>query len=494
MPQNLILPFITLNTLTIMANRIGGYLAGAVPPSAKRKEGGKFDNLPPKVDLREHLTEVEEQVGNSCVANAFAGAYEYLAKRINGESADVSRLYIYYNARYLNESQDEDAGSYMSKAIEGLKEYGACAEELWANNPDNILAEPDGSAYEHGANFKIVDAEYVEVNLELWKQTLAEGYPIAFSLNTFDSFDNAKKNKGRVPMPKDSDNVRETHGWHAMLCVGYSDPDKVFIVRNSWGNDWGDKGYCYIPYNYLMHSKYNGNDSWIIKSVENLDFSEGVWDETEESNFAEEGMVYLTDFWIQAEDMDDFADKLEKLCLKYVENEEDYYFDYEAIEQEGVEYTYINHFEIITEHFDDFIAEVETLCEENAIEGDYNFVYSNQPEEESEEGEVVEEEEEEEVEEETEEAATEVMYLTDFWIMLDDADEFVAELEKLCLEYVENEEDYSFEYETSEEDGYTYVNDFSILTPDFEGFVGDLEALCTEMAIEEDYDFSYQEE
>jgi C1A family cysteine protease len=46
-----------------------------------------------------------------------------------------------------------------------------------------------------------------------------------------------------------------------MLCVGYSDPDRVFIVRNSWGSDWGDKGYCYIPYDYLMSEKYNDGDS-----------------------------------------------------------------------------------------------------------------------------------------------------------------------------------------------------------------------------------------
>jgi hypothetical protein len=84
-----------------MANRIGGYLAGAIPANVKKKEAGKLKSIPPKVDLREHLTEVEMQVGNSCVANAFAGAYEYLAKRNNGDSADISRLYIYYNARCM---------------------------------------------------------------------------------------------------------------------------------------------------------------------------------------------------------------------------------------------------------------------------------------------------------------------------------------------------------------------------------------------------------
>jgi hypothetical protein len=186
-------------------------------------------------------------------------------------------------------------------------------------------------------------------------------------------------------MPKASDNVRETHGWHAMLCVGYSDPDKVFIIRNSWGKDWGDKGYCYIPYDYVINKDYNGHDSWIIKSVENLDFSDGVWDESEESSFAIDGMVYVTDFWIETEDCEDFATKLEELCLEYVENEEDFYFDYETKEEDGIEYTYINNFEILTEIPDDFIADLETLCVKNAIEENYSFSYGEEDEEKEEE-------------------------------------------------------------------------------------------------------------
>ncbi|AFK05026.1 peptidase C1A papain [Emticicia oligotrophica DSM 17448] len=386
-----------------MQNKIGGYRAGAIPADVKKKSSGKFDKLPSKVDLREHLTEVEMQVGNSCVANAFAGAYEYLAKRTNGESSDVSRLYIYYNARWLVEEQDKDSGSIMFKAIEGLQEYGACSEELWPNDEEMILYEPDQSAYEHGANFKIVDSEYIETDLELWKHTLAEGYPIAFCLNTFQSFDSATKNKGRVPMPKPSDNVRETHGWHAMLCVGYSDPDNVFIVRNSWGKDWGDKGYCYIPYDYVMNKDFNGHDSWIIKSVESLDFSEGVWDDSEESSFTVDGMIYVTDFWIETKDTEKFATKLEKLCLEYVENEEDFYFDYEASEEDGVEYTHINNFEILTESPNDFIEALDQLCIDNAIDENYGFNYEGNEEEEEEDEDEDEDEDEEEEEDEDEE-------------------------------------------------------------------------------------------
>jgi hypothetical protein len=68
-----------------------------------------------------------------------------------------------------------------------------------------------------------------------------------------------------------------------------------------------------------------------------------------------------------------------------VENEEDFYFDYETKEEDGIEYTYINNFEILTEIPDDFIADLETLCVENAIEENYSFSYGEEDEEKEEE-------------------------------------------------------------------------------------------------------------
>lgn len=353
--------------------RTNGYRAGKVPDDATRKVAKQHQYLPPKVDLRKFLTPVESQVGNSCVANAFAGAYEYLAKREHGDSADVSRLFIYYNARYMEGCHDEDAGSQMQYAIEALKEYGACWEEYWANDEDMILEEPDEEAYSQAYNFKIVDAEYLETDLDLWKSTLAEGYPIAFAVNTFNSFDSASKNKGRVPMPKASDNVRKTHGWHAMLCVGYSDPDQMFIVRNSWGDEWGDKGYCYMPYDYVIHETYNGHDSWIIKSVENLEFDTETWDEDEASYFEEDGTCYLENLYVEVEDVEEFAVALEALCLEYVESEEDFYFDYEETEEDECIYFEASNFEINTEDFDAFLEALDELCANYAIEENYGY-------------------------------------------------------------------------------------------------------------------------
>ncbi len=116
----------------------------------------------------------------------------------------------------------------MDAAIQGLKEFGACNESFWPNDEDSIVAEPSTEAYSNAENFKITASEYIETDLTIWKHMLAEGSPIAFALNTFESFDDATTSQGRVPLPRRRDNICETHGWHAMLCVGYLDRDEMF--------------------------------------------------------------------------------------------------------------------------------------------------------------------------------------------------------------------------------------------------------------------------
>ncbi len=259
------------------------------PPKAAAKRyvvgGAAVSRLPAKVDLRSAMSPVEQQgETNSCAANATAGAYEYLVKRHLGDDAyDVSRLFIYYNARAVDDPDNiQDEGSVLQSVIDSLKEHGACSEETWAFDPEMVNEEPSEEAYEEARQFLIEDTELVPTDLNAWKTALAEGHPIIFGVKLFGSFDKQKR-PGLVPNPTPTEAGRESHGGHAMLCVGYSDPDQVFIVRNSWGPDWGDKGYCYVPYRYLMNQEYNFGDSWIIKRIDMLPPDEETWADDEES-------------------------------------------------------------------------------------------------------------------------------------------------------------------------------------------------------------------
>ncbi|CAF1039390.1 unnamed protein product [Adineta ricciae] len=221
----------------------------------------KKQELPSYVDLKIFMTPVEDQgkIG-SCVGNAFAAAYEYLIKRTANRHVDVSRLFIYYNSRYIDglDSGDmEDNGTHITSAIEALKKWGCCTEDTYLYNEKNKNKEPPQNCYDEGQNYRIKKFVQIKVDLNEMKACLADSYPFVFGLQLFESFAQARDQYGRVPMPtlfpRNKDKVI---GHHAMLAVGYNDDQKHFIVKNSWGQDFGDKGYVYIPYDYLSNPDY----------------------------------------------------------------------------------------------------------------------------------------------------------------------------------------------------------------------------------------------
>ncbi len=126
------------------SNVAKGYKMSTPKPGTKKfAASSKVSKLPPKVDLRKHLTKVENQQNiGSCTANAVAGAYEYLVKKHKGsDSYDVSRLFIYYNAREIDGSVDEDAGCVIASAIQSLQDKGACSEKTWPYVPKKFAEE-----------------------------------------------------------------------------------------------------------------------------------------------------------------------------------------------------------------------------------------------------------------------------------------------------------------------------------------------------------------
>ncbi len=166
---------------------VSGYVPGYATENYEVYEPGELPGgkLPRKVDLRKYMTDIENQsAANSCTANGVAGAYEYLAKRHLGEdSFDVSRLFIYYNARKRRIGEDEeveDNGSSIFDSIKSLEEYGACSETTWPYDIENINEEPSEEAYNEASDFLVEDFSYVPTNLDIWKHCLAEGNPIIF--------------------------------------------------------------------------------------------------------------------------------------------------------------------------------------------------------------------------------------------------------------------------------------------------------------------------
>ena len=266
--------------------KMGGYKAAAPNTDAPKYSAAlQSENLPAKVDLRKYLTPVENQGElGSCTANATAGAYEYLIWWHKQDRFDLSRLFLYYNTRVIENTVDLDNGAMIFDVIQALHDNGVCSENSWPYIVQKFKQRPPENCYQEAQNYNISKYERIDLDLNTWKSVLAEGYPIIFGIQIFSSFQNPRN--GFISMPRSND---EQLGGHAMCCVGYSDPDRVFIVRNSWGHQWGDKGYCYIPYDYIMNPDFNDGDSWVIYSMDGeIDtdkIEEEAWNDDEESIF-----------------------------------------------------------------------------------------------------------------------------------------------------------------------------------------------------------------
>ncbi|CAF1251796.1 unnamed protein product [Adineta steineri] len=245
----------------------------------------KSDQLPPKVDFRSEMTHVEDQSTTCCcTAIALAGAYEYLLKKRYGRNIDVSRLFIYYTGRAKkNEDIIKDTGCSMTHIIEALEESGTCLESLWPYDIPSVNKKPNDHAYEQAKNHKITDAFKLNFDLNEMKTCLAQGFPFAFGIHLYKSFNKATT-CGVVPQPTADEQARDKHASHAMLAVGYSDQSQAFICRNSWGNSWGDQGYCYISYNYIANSDFCF-DAWAIREYETNDMGHDNWDNDDSTDY-----------------------------------------------------------------------------------------------------------------------------------------------------------------------------------------------------------------
>ncbi len=225
----------------------------------------KPEKLPSSVDLRSDDTPVQEQGKlGSCTANALAGNLDFLKKQNLHKVLDFSRLFIYYNERVIEHTVSSDSGGMLRDGIKSLVKLGCCPESEWPYDVTKFTDKPTPRDYADALEFQIT-SYYRLSSLNQMKHTLAIGFPFVFGFLVYESFESEEvAQTGVVPMPGKNERLL---GGHAVMAVGYDDEKKWLIVRNSWGVAWGDKGYFFLPYGYLLDAHLSA-DFWTIRDME----------------------------------------------------------------------------------------------------------------------------------------------------------------------------------------------------------------------------------
>lgn len=266
-------------------------------------------DLPESADLRPAMSPVANQGSfGSCTSFAIIKGFREWLSRKEGRAQELSPRFFWYASRaYADQKQslnryaqlnpgfdrnemakNQNTGLPTGFAMSALKVWGTVAERAF---PYPTLAEfakidklpqdqqegalnqlaaqaPPKAMFDEAKRLKVDQTIYAVGSIRGMRKAFSEGKPVVIAarlFNTFMSKDVAKT--GMVPVP----NLRTDRevGGHAMCAVGFDNRRKLIIVRNSWGPDWGDGGYCYFPYDYFKLKDGEGRalirGGWTIK-------------------------------------------------------------------------------------------------------------------------------------------------------------------------------------------------------------------------------------
>ena len=197
----------------------------------------------------------------SCTSNAILFAYKISSIKSNVNVLfEPSRLFLYYCSRDIEGTTNEDSGCQIQDGVLSLNKTGVCSEKLHPYIVNNFTKRPSKKCYDEAKLYNGIPHYRVEHSIEHLKNALLNGFSVIFGFNVYESFESEEVEKtGIMPIPKDNENIV---GGHAVSIIGFDDYKQVFIVRNSWGDKWGDKGNFYMPYSFIKTNECS--DFWII--------------------------------------------------------------------------------------------------------------------------------------------------------------------------------------------------------------------------------------
>lgn len=241
--------------------------------------------LPTTIDLRQWFSPIENQGSlGSCTANAGVAVVEYFERKAFGKYTDASRLFLYKATRNLSHFTG-DSGAFLRTTMGALVLFGTPPEEYYPYIIADFDKEPTAFCYAFAQNFQAISYYRLdppgttkEDLLLRIKSNLAAGLPSMFGFTVYNSYVQAGTT-GKFPFPTTGEKIV---GGHAIVACGYDDNMKIknlapgaketkgaLLIRNSWGTGWGNAGYGWLPYEYVL--KGLAIDWWSLLKNEWID-------------------------------------------------------------------------------------------------------------------------------------------------------------------------------------------------------------------------------
>lgn len=221
--------------------------------------------LPTSIDLRNYMPPIGDQGQlGSCTAWAATAAYRYEMLRQSLPDFEPSELAEYYWTRALEGTTKVDAGASIRDSIKVLAKVGAVPCDRWPYDISKFAKRPSAAVRRAAKLHLAIEYQSVPQGSLSVKTALSDGLPVVFGISVYESFESQEASRtGVIPIPDARDQLL---GGHAIVLVGYDDASRRFTFRNSWGTGWGESGYGYLPYPYVL-SPSLASDFWVIRSV-----------------------------------------------------------------------------------------------------------------------------------------------------------------------------------------------------------------------------------